>query len=106
MIIIFISSISIVGVSSMFPPHKVQCILFVSQMQQLFDLVVTCKRNAEIEVNREEGQQGAHVGPGRKRKMEQKMAERALKFLKASQDPGGHKKIPGEGQECIAKKLK
>ncbi|XP_047439664.1 protein TASOR isoform X2 [Mugil cephalus] len=65
------------------------------KMQQLIDLVLTCKRNAENEVKREEGE-----GPkaaGRKRKMEQETAERALKFLKASQEPGRPNKIQVEG---------
>ncbi|XP_032369625.1 protein TASOR isoform X2 [Etheostoma spectabile] len=68
------------------------------KMQQLVDLVLTCKRNAENEVRREEGGGGVKV-PGRKRKMEQETAERALKFLKASQDPGRHGKIPVEGSQ-------
>ncbi|TDH14558.1 hypothetical protein EPR50_G00045210 [Perca flavescens] len=68
------------------------------KMQQLIDLVLTCKRNAENEVRREEGGGGGGVKvPGRKRKMEQETAERALKFLKASQDPGRHSKVPVEG---------
>lgn len=67
-------------------------------MQQLIDLVLTCKRNAENEVNREEGvgEGGGVKAPGRKRKLEQETAERALKFLKASQEPGKHGTIPGE----------
>ncbi|XP_034725833.1 protein TASOR isoform X2 [Etheostoma cragini] len=68
------------------------------KMQQLVDLVLTCKRNAENEVRREEGGGGVKV-PGRKRKMEQETAERALKFLKASQDPGRHSKIPVEASQ-------
>lgn len=65
-------------------------------MQQLLDLVLTCKKNAENEVSREEGGGGAVKAPGRKRRMEQETAERTLKFLKASQEPGTHSKIPGE----------
>ncbi|CAJ1052004.1 protein TASOR isoform X3 [Xyrichtys novacula] len=56
------------------------------KMQQLIDLVMTCKRNAENEVKREEA--GRVKAPGMKRKLEQETAERALKFLKASQEPG------------------
>lgn len=66
----------------------------VAQMQQLIDLVMTCKRNAENEVKREEA--GRARAPGRKRRLEQETAERALKFLKASQEPGRPSKIPGE----------
>ncbi|XP_031157236.2 protein TASOR isoform X2 [Sander lucioperca] len=72
------------------------------KMQQLIDLVLTCKRNAENEVRMEEGGGGGGGGgggvkvPGRKRKREQETAERALKFLKASQDPGRPSKIPVE----------
>lgn len=69
---------------------------FVAQLQQLMDLVLTCKRNAENEVKREEGRGGGLKAPGRKRRLEQETAERALKFLKASQEPGGRDKIPGE----------
>ncbi|XP_044206100.1 uncharacterized protein LOC122981439 [Thunnus albacares] len=67
------------------------------KMQQLIDLVLTCKRNAENEVKREEGREGGLKAPGRKRKLEQEMAERALKFLKASQEPRGCDQIPVEG---------
>lgn len=66
------------------------------QTQQLIDLVLACKRNAETEVRREEGREGFLTGPGRKRKLEQRTAERTLKFLKASQRPAGFDKIPGE----------
>ncbi len=69
-------------------------------MQQLIDLVLTCKRNAENEVIREEGG-GEAKAPGRKRRLEQETAERALKFLKASQEPGRHIKIPGEETRCM-----
>lgn len=76
-------------------------VMLVAQMQQLIDLVLTCKRNAENEVKREEG--GGLQAPGRKRKMEQQAAERALKYLKASQEPIRHRKIPGEemGKACL-----
>lgn len=74
---------------------------FVAQMQQLIDLVLTCKRNAENEVKREEAAAGGvTTAPGRKRRLEQEMAERALKFLKASQEPGKHSRIPGEETMC------
>ena len=72
------------------------CLLFVPQMQQLLDLILTCKRNAENEVKREEGRDGGWKVPGRKRKLEQETAERALKFLKASQEPRGSEQIAGE----------
>lgn len=64
-------------------------------MQQLVDLVLTCKRKAET-VGRKEGGEGGVKVHGRKRKMEQETAERTLKFLKASQEPGRHSKFPGE----------
>lgn len=74
-----------------------KCVSFVAQMQQLVDLVLTCKRNAENEVNREEaGRGGVTMAPGRKRRLERETAERALKFLKASQEPRKHSKVPGE----------
>ncbi|XP_040890119.1 protein TASOR isoform X2 [Toxotes jaculatrix] len=72
------------------------------KIQQLIDLVLTCKRNAENEVKREEGGEGGMKAPGRKRKLEQEAAERALKFLKASQEPGSHEKIPVEGSQVPA----
>ncbi|KAK7899418.1 hypothetical protein WMY93_020271 [Mugilogobius chulae] len=50
------------------------------KMQQLIDLVLSCKRNAEKEVQ-SEMRSGA-----RKRKMEQETAQRAIKHLKASQE--------------------
>lgn len=59
----------------------------------MIDHVLTCKRNAENEVNREEARLKA---PGRKRRLEQETAERTLKFLRASQAPGQHEKVPGE----------
>lgn len=67
----------------------------VVQLQQLMDHVLTCKRNAENEV-REEGGDGGLKAPGRKRRLEQEMAERTLKYLKASQEPGRRERIPGE----------
>ncbi|XP_035796795.2 uncharacterized protein tasora isoform X2 [Amphiprion ocellaris] len=67
------------------------------KMQQLIDLVLTCKSNAENELRKEVGE-GLKV-PGRKRKLEKETAERALKFLKASQEPGRHHKIPVEGSQ-------
>ncbi|XP_070849967.1 protein TASOR-like [Chaetodon trifascialis] len=69
------------------------------KMQQLIDLVLTCKRNAENEVSREEG---AVKAPGRKRRLEQETAERTLKFLKASQEPGAHSMVPVEGNQVPA----
>ncbi|XP_028285259.1 protein TASOR isoform X2 [Parambassis ranga] len=65
------------------------------KMQQLIDLVVTCKRNAENEVRKEEEEEGL-MGPGLKRKREQETAEKALKFLKVSQEPASHHRIPAE----------
>ncbi|XP_075951683.1 protein TASOR isoform X1 [Anarhichas minor] len=67
------------------------------RIQQLVNLILTCKRNAENEVKREEG--GGVKVPGRKRKLEQVTAERTLKFLKASQEPGRHGRIPVEGSQ-------
>ncbi|XP_074493745.1 protein TASOR isoform X2 [Sebastes fasciatus] len=73
------------------------------KMQQLVDLVMTCKRNAENEMRREEGGGGGGVKvPGRKRKLEQETAERTLKFLKASQEPGRHSKVPVEESQVPA----
>ncbi|XP_027135126.1 uncharacterized protein tasora isoform X2 [Larimichthys crocea] len=63
----------------------------------------TQKRNAENEVNKEDGVGGGVVkAPGRKRRLEQETAERALKFLKASQEPERHSKIPVEGNQVPA----
>nr|XP_015814187.2 uncharacterized protein tasora [Nothobranchius furzeri] len=62
------------------------------KIQQLLDMFWTCKRNAELEVRREGGE--ALKVPGRKRKMEQETAERALKYFKKSQETGRHEKIP------------
>nr|XP_020466781.1 protein TASOR [Monopterus albus] len=72
------------------------------KMQQLIDLVMDCKKNAENEVRREEGGDGGLKAPGRKRRLEQQTAERTLKFLKASQQPGRHNKIPDEGRQVPA----
>ena len=74
--------------------HDHRYLSFVSQVQQLIDLVLTCKRSAETEVRREEAAAasagGSTMTPGRKRRLEQEMAERTLKFLKASQEPWKH----------------
>ncbi|XP_062271989.1 uncharacterized protein tasora [Scomber scombrus] len=72
------------------------------KMQQLLDLILTCKRNAENEVKREEGRDGGLKVPGRKRKLEQETAERALKFLKASQEPRGSEQIAVDGSQVLA----
>ncbi|XP_055365092.1 protein TASOR [Betta splendens] len=69
------------------------------EIQQLIDHILTCKRNAENEVNREESRQKA---PGRKRRLEQETAERTLKFLRASQAPGRQTKVPVEGSHVSA----
>lgn len=71
-----------------------RCFCFVPQLQRLIDLVLTCKRNAENEVIGKET--GGEMPPGRKRRLEQETAERALKFLKASQESRKYCKIPGE----------
>ncbi|RVE72547.1 hypothetical protein OJAV_G00039820 [Oryzias javanicus] len=63
------------------------------RVQQLLDLVMTCKRNAENELRREKGEGGG--APEKKRKMEQETAERALKYFKASQEPGKLDRTPG-----------
>lgn len=79
-----------------------ECVLFVPQLQRLIDLVLTCKRNAENEVIRKEtGGGGGEMPPGRKRRLEQETAERALKFLKASQESRKRCKIPGEMIERV-----
>ncbi|XP_026162783.1 uncharacterized protein tasora isoform X2 [Mastacembelus armatus] len=65
------------------------------KMQNLVDLILTCKRNAENEVKREEEEGGLRT-PWRKRRQEQVTAEKALKYLKASQEPGRYSKIPVE----------
>eukprot|EP00066_Takifugu_rubripes_P026953 XP_011616219.1 PREDICTED: protein FAM208A-like isoform X1 [Takifugu rubripes] len=71
------------------------------KLQRLIDLVLTCKRNAENEVIRKETA-GGEMPPGRKRRLEQETAERALKFLKASQESRKCCKIPGEGKQAPA----
>ncbi|XP_063767173.1 protein TASOR [Eleginops maclovinus] len=71
------------------------------KMQQLIDLVLTCKRKAENVVRKEGGEGGVTVHR-RKRKREQETAERTLKFLKASQEPGRHSKLPVEGSHVPA----
>ncbi|XP_075996355.1 protein TASOR [Genypterus blacodes] len=65
--------------------------------QRLIDLLLTCKRNAENEVSREEAVTGGHEATGRKRRLEQETAQRTLKFLKASQAPEGQDRVPVEG---------
>lgn len=74
--------------------------MFFIQVQRLLDLVLTCKRNAENEVNREEATRSgvAAVPLGRKRRLEQVKAERAIKYLRASQDCGKNSHIPGESR--------
>ena len=64
----------------------------------MIDLVLTCKRNAENEVSREGGggRGGVVKTPGRKRLLEQETAARTIKYLKASQEPGRHSRVPGE----------
>lgn len=77
--------------------RHLNCFICVTQVQQLIDLVLTCKRNAENEVNREESGRGSMtIGLGRKRRLEQEKAERAIKYLKASQEYGKHSQIRGE----------
>lgn len=61
-------------------------------MQQLLDQILTCKKNAESELRREEGD--ASKAP--KRKLDQKTAERTLKYFKASLDAGRPDRVPGE----------
>ncbi|XP_056243599.1 protein TASOR isoform X1 [Seriola aureovittata] len=72
------------------------------RIQQLIDLVLTSKRNAENEVKREEGGEGGLKTPGRKRRLEQQTAERTLKYLRASQGSRSHDKIPVEGSQVSA----
>nr|XP_057910663.1 protein TASOR isoform X2 [Doryrhamphus excisus] len=65
------------------------------KMQQLMDMVLTCKRNAENEVRREEGGKvGELKSPAKKRRMEQKIAERTLAYLRALQERSGWDKVP------------
>ncbi|MEQ2303455.1 hypothetical protein AMECASPLE_017125 [Ameca splendens] len=68
--------------------------LIIEQMQQLLEQILACKKNAETETRREEGD--GLKAPERKRKMEQKTAERALKYFKASLETGRPDRIPGE----------
>ncbi|XP_056130188.1 uncharacterized protein LOC130107556 isoform X2 [Lampris incognitus] len=73
------------GVQNQTEPQKVQ---------QMIDLVMTCKKNAEMEVTRqveERQEEGVEQEVrGRKRKLEQEMAEKTLKFLRtASQQAAG-----------------
>ncbi|XP_028303703.1 protein TASOR isoform X2 [Gouania willdenowi] len=68
------------------------------KIQQLINLVMTCKKSAEKEVRKEEAD--ALKLPGRKRKLEQEMAARALKFLKASQETEKQECIPGDRKLC------
>uniref|UniRef100_A0A096MI57 Uncharacterized protein n=1 Tax=Poecilia formosa TaxID=48698 RepID=A0A096MI57_POEFO len=60
------------------------------QVQQLLDQILTCKKNAEAEVRREDGD-GLKAS---KRKMDQKTAERTLKYFKASVETGRADRIP------------
>lgn len=52
-------------------------------------------------MSREEGVTGGHEAGGRKRRLEQETAQRALKYLKASQAPGGRDRIPGEEAKSV-----
>ncbi|XP_061639519.1 protein TASOR isoform X1 [Phyllopteryx taeniolatus] len=72
------------------------------KMQQLMDLVMTCKRNAENEVRIEAARGGEARTPSRKRRMEQRAAERALKYLKASHEPAEWDKSAVEGGRSAA----
>ncbi|XP_061147567.1 protein TASOR isoform X2 [Syngnathus typhle] len=71
------------------------------KLRQLMDLVMTCKRNAENEVKREEVR-GEPKSTGGKRRMDQRVAERALKYLKASHEPSEWEKSPVEGRQTAA----
>ncbi|KAM4588181.1 protein TASOR isoform 2-T2 [Odontesthes bonariensis] len=71
------------------------------KIQQLLDLILTCKRNAENEMGREEEE--VLKAPERKRKIEQETAERALKYFKASQGHKRHEKIPVEVNKVPSK---
>lgn len=66
--------------------------LIIEQVQQLLDQILTCKKNAEAEVRREDGD-GLKAS---KRKMDQKTAERTLKYFKASLETGRADRIPGQ----------
>uniref|UniRef100_A0A096LQ54 Uncharacterized protein n=1 Tax=Poecilia formosa TaxID=48698 RepID=A0A096LQ54_POEFO len=65
------------------------------QVQQLLDQILTCKKNAEAEVRREDGD-GLKAS---KRKMDQKTAERTLKYFKASVETGRADRIPVGGNK-------
>ncbi|XP_023180983.1 protein TASOR-like [Xiphophorus maculatus] len=65
------------------------------KVQQLLDQILTCKKNAEAEVRREDGD-GLKAS---KRKMDQKTAERALKYFKASLETGKADRIPVGGNK-------
>ncbi|XP_077458941.1 protein TASOR-like isoform X2 [Stigmatopora argus] len=69
------------------------------KIQQLMEMVSTCKRNAEDQVRREE----AHKNPaGRKRGLEQKVAEQALKYLKESYHPPEGDRLPAAPPGSLA----
>ncbi|XP_077386782.1 protein TASOR-like [Festucalex cinctus] len=70
------------------------------KLQQLLDLVMTCKRNAENEVTREEARGGD--SKTRRQRMEQKAARRALEYLKASHEPSEWNKSAAEGRHAAA----
>ncbi|KAF7656332.1 hypothetical protein LDENG_00042900 [Lucifuga dentata] len=72
------------------------------KVQELINFILNCKRNAEKEMNREEGVKGGHKAQGKKRRMEQEMAQRTLKYLKASQAPERHDRVPVEGGQDLA----
>ncbi|XP_047203621.1 protein TASOR isoform X4 [Girardinichthys multiradiatus] len=72
----------------------------VQKMQQLLEQILACKKNAETEARREEGD--GLKAPERKRKMEQKTAERALKYFKASLETGRPDRIPVGGNKTPA----
>ncbi|XP_014827939.1 PREDICTED: protein TASOR [Poecilia mexicana] len=67
----------------------------VQKVQQLLDQILTCKKNAEAEVRREDGD-GLKAS---KRKMDQKTAERTLKYFKASVETGRADRIPVGGNK-------
>ncbi|XP_077428923.1 protein TASOR [Vanacampus margaritifer] len=72
------------------------------KLQQLMDLVITCKRNAENEVSREEARGGESKTPTRSQRMEQRAAQRALEHLKAPHQPSERDKGPVEGGQAAA----
>ncbi|XP_038135626.1 protein TASOR isoform X2 [Cyprinodon tularosa] len=73
------------------------------KMQQLLDQILTFKNNAEAEVRREE--EDVIKVPERKRKLEQKMAERTLKYFKASVETGKPDRIPVGGNKISGSPL-